>query len=100
MADLFDLVRDDPRVLTLIEALLSSDKVSTAGPDPLARLRIQQKKARAAIKQKANDFNELYEQTALGNANFVDWAQIFEIAFQNQRAATERLRPGTEALQE
>ena len=68
MANLFDLVRDDPRVLTLIEALLS-DKDSTAGPGPLAVLRIQQKKARAAIKQKADSFSELYEQAAPGNAN-------------------------------
>jgi hypothetical protein len=99
MANLLDAARFDLAATALITAL-APDPVPVAGPDLIARLRDQQKKARAALRQQVDNFNAVYEQVAHGSASSAEIAGVAELVGHNERAALERLRPGIETLQE
>jgi chromosome segregation ATPase len=83
-----------------IVELVAIAHLEDARDDGFARLRNQQAKGRAAVKQYATQLDRLYEDMARSGHN-ADWLnEAANIVRRSEEAQRERLRPGIEALKQ
>jgi hypothetical protein len=99
MPDITDILQYALPSSALIDVLLA-DPASVEKSSLALKLRDQRDKGRASLKEQHDNFNKLLEEVARNDADPTQLEHIAEVVLRDERAATERLRPRLETLQE